>query len=209
MRKIAVTPILLTLATAVLLSGCDSLRARMELNKGNTYYKNEQYKDALSQFQKGLALDPDLTFAWRSVALSAMVLGAFLLAGTVKGCIGLGLPTVAIGLLSLAMPAPQAAALRDVLTAFRAEGLPRPEEMQAAVKRDLDRLMTGFKKMAALQMSAPETMRGRVASLLPVFPAFISVGALTHTARAVDIGLDIGICYCRPAPLPSRRRCRG
>lgn len=44
-------------------------------------------------------------------ALSAMVLGAFLLAGTVKGCIGLGLPTVAIGLLSLAMPAPQAAAL--------------------------------------------------------------------------------------------------
>jgi len=74
MRKIAVTPILLTLATAVFLSGCDTLRARMELNKGNTYYKNEQYKDALIQFQKGLALDPDLTFAWRSVALSAMVL---------------------------------------------------------------------------------------------------------------------------------------
>ncbi len=74
MRKIAVTPILLTLATAFFLSGCDTLRARMELNKGNTYYKNEQYKDALIQFQKGLALDPDLKFAWRSVALSAMVL---------------------------------------------------------------------------------------------------------------------------------------
>ncbi len=74
MRKIAVTPILLTLATAVLLSSCDSLRARMELNKGNTYYKNEKYKDALIQFQRGLALDPDLKFAWRSVALSAMVL---------------------------------------------------------------------------------------------------------------------------------------
>ena len=74
MRKIAVTPILLTLATAVFLSGCDTLRARMELNKGNTYYKNEKYKDALLQFQKGLALDPGLKFAWRSVALSAMVL---------------------------------------------------------------------------------------------------------------------------------------
>ncbi|OZI58001.1 sulfite exporter TauE/SafE family protein [Bordetella genomosp. 1] len=45
------------------------------------------------------------------LALSAMVFGTFLLAGTVKGCIGLGLPTVAVGLLSLTMPAPQAAAL--------------------------------------------------------------------------------------------------
>ena len=32
------------------------------------------------------------------------------------------------------------AALRDVLAAFGAEGLPKPEELQAAVKRDLERL---------------------------------------------------------------------
>jgi uncharacterized protein YfaS (alpha-2-macroglobulin family) len=32
------------------------------------------------------------------------------------------------------------AALRDVLTAFQAEGLPRPEEMREAAKRDIDRL---------------------------------------------------------------------
>jgi uncharacterized protein YfaS (alpha-2-macroglobulin family) len=32
------------------------------------------------------------------------------------------------------------AALRDVLAAFRAEGLPKPEEIEGAVKRDLDRL---------------------------------------------------------------------
>jgi hypothetical protein len=32
------------------------------------------------------------------------------------------------------------AALRDVLAAFEAEGLPRPEEIEAAVTRDLDRL---------------------------------------------------------------------
>jgi tetratricopeptide (TPR) repeat protein len=74
MRRVAVTPILLTMAAAVLLSGCNGLRARIELNKGNSYYKNEKYQDALIQFQKGLALDPDLKFAWRSVALSAMVL---------------------------------------------------------------------------------------------------------------------------------------
>ena len=74
MRKVAVPPILLILVAGVLLSGCDKLQARMELNKGNSYYKNEKYQDALIQFQKGLALDPSLKFAWRSVALAAMTL---------------------------------------------------------------------------------------------------------------------------------------
>lgn len=40
-----------------------------------------------------------------------LVLAVFLLAGLVKGVIGLGLPTVAMGLLGLAMPPAQAAAL--------------------------------------------------------------------------------------------------
>lgn len=44
-------------------------------------------------------------------ALSALVIGTFFLAGTVKGVIGLGLPTVAMGLLGLAMFPTQAAAL--------------------------------------------------------------------------------------------------
>jgi len=48
------------------------------------------------------------TLGW---ALSALVMGTFLLAGTVKGVIGLGLPTVAMGLLGLAMFPAQAAAL--------------------------------------------------------------------------------------------------
>ncbi|MEA2904555.1 MAG: uncharacterized protein QOI12_1942 [Alphaproteobacteria bacterium] len=39
------------------------------------------------------------------------IVATFLLAGFVKGVIGLGLPTVAIGLLSLAMPPAQAAAI--------------------------------------------------------------------------------------------------
>ena len=43
--------------------------------------------------------------------LSVLVLATFLLAGTVKGVIGLGLPTVAMGVLGLAMLPPQAAAL--------------------------------------------------------------------------------------------------
>lgn len=44
-------------------------------------------------------------------ALSLLVAMTFLLAGTVKGVIGLGLPTIAMGLLGLAMTPAQAAAL--------------------------------------------------------------------------------------------------
>lgn len=44
-------------------------------------------------------------------ALSLLVMMTFLLAGTVKGMIGLGLPTVAVGLLGLAIAPVQAAAL--------------------------------------------------------------------------------------------------
>lgn len=44
-------------------------------------------------------------------ALSLLVVVTFLLAGTVKGVIGLGLPTIAMGLLGLAMAPAQAAAL--------------------------------------------------------------------------------------------------
>lgn len=44
-------------------------------------------------------------------ALTLLVIGSFLLAGTVKGIIGLGLPTVAMGMLGLAMLPAQAAAL--------------------------------------------------------------------------------------------------
>lgn len=45
------------------------------------------------------------------MALSLLVIGTFVLAGMVKGVIGLGLPTIAMGLLGLAMAPAQAAAL--------------------------------------------------------------------------------------------------
>lgn len=49
-----------------------------------------------------------LNMGW---SLTLLVIAAFLLAGTVKGVIGMGLPTVAMGLLSVAMLPAQAAAL--------------------------------------------------------------------------------------------------
>jgi MFS family permease len=42
--------------------------------------------------------------------------------------------------------------------------------------------------VTALQMCAPEGMRGRVASLLPVFPAFISIGQLASGIAAGALG---------------------
>lgn len=42
--------------------------------------------------------------------------------------------------------------------------------------------------VTTLQMCAPDHMRGRVASMLPVFPAFISIGALTSGAAADILG---------------------
>jgi MFS transporter, DHA1 family, staphyloferrin A biosynthesis exporter len=42
--------------------------------------------------------------------------------------------------------------------------------------------------VTTLQMCAPSDMRGRIASLLPLFPAFISIGSLTSGAAAELLG---------------------
>jgi tetratricopeptide (TPR) repeat protein len=56
------------------LAGCGKIRARAELKKGNSYYTQEQYSKALDYYKRGLELDPDATFAWRSVGYSALAL---------------------------------------------------------------------------------------------------------------------------------------
>jgi tetratricopeptide (TPR) repeat protein len=55
---------LLTLAAAALAilfsMGCSKLRARDQLNKGVTAYKNAKYEEAIDHFQQSVALDPTL-----------------------------------------------------------------------------------------------------------------------------------------------------
>jgi tetratricopeptide (TPR) repeat protein len=55
---------LLTLAAAMLAIitsvGCSKLRARDQLNKGVTAYKNAKYEEAIDHFQQSVALDPSL-----------------------------------------------------------------------------------------------------------------------------------------------------
>lgn len=67
-RSIAIAVTLLMLPAV----GCNKVKARIEMKQGNEYYAEEQYKEALAEFQKGLANDPTATFAWRSVGLSAL-----------------------------------------------------------------------------------------------------------------------------------------
>jgi tetratricopeptide (TPR) repeat protein len=62
------------LLAAPLLTGCYKVQARAELKKGNSLYQQESYREALQEFQKGLELDPSVTFAWRSVGLTALAL---------------------------------------------------------------------------------------------------------------------------------------
>src|SRR6476646_3418849 len=41
-------------------TGCDKLKARDQLNKGVTSYKNAKYEEAIDHFQKAVSLDPSL-----------------------------------------------------------------------------------------------------------------------------------------------------
>lgn len=74
MRRISACLPIVVLVLTPALAGCNKIKARVELKKGNAFYMDETYREALEQFQKGLALDPGATFAWRSVGLSAMAL---------------------------------------------------------------------------------------------------------------------------------------
>ncbi len=73
-KKTSLPSLLLLLLALPALTGCNKLEARVQLKKGNELYHNESYTQALEVFQKGLQLDPDATFAWRSVGLTALAL---------------------------------------------------------------------------------------------------------------------------------------
>ena len=54
--------------------GCHKLQGRQHFHSGNAYYEDEQYRQALVEYEEGLALDPDATVVWRSVGLAALAL---------------------------------------------------------------------------------------------------------------------------------------
>src|SRR5262245_11218053 len=72
MQRLSILPLAVLLILPAL--GCNKVQARADLKKGNSYYQQEQYSKAMDAYQKGLELDPDATFAWRSLGLSAIAL---------------------------------------------------------------------------------------------------------------------------------------
>jgi len=56
-RLLTLAAVALALVSAV---GCNKLRARDQLNKGVTAYKNAKYEEAIDDFQRATALDPSL-----------------------------------------------------------------------------------------------------------------------------------------------------
>ena len=72
-RKSLIVLVCLALLLAPLV-GCSKVKARSEAQKGNRFYKDELYKEAMAQFQKALTLDPGLTFVNRSLGFAAMAL---------------------------------------------------------------------------------------------------------------------------------------
>jgi tetratricopeptide (TPR) repeat protein len=73
MRRPLVAASLLILVLPLCL-GCNKLQGRRHFHKANALYENEQYREALKEFQDGLQQDPSADFVWRSVGLSALAL---------------------------------------------------------------------------------------------------------------------------------------
>ena len=70
MQRTVILPVaaLLILLPAL---GCGKIEARAQLKKGNSLYQSESYVKAISEYKK---LDPDATFAWRSLGLASLAL---------------------------------------------------------------------------------------------------------------------------------------
>jgi tetratricopeptide (TPR) repeat protein len=77
MQRTAATTLLLSAAlvpAALLLGGCDKLKAREHCHRANNYYKDESFEAALHDFQLCVEKDPTATLVWRSVGFSALAL---------------------------------------------------------------------------------------------------------------------------------------
>jgi tetratricopeptide (TPR) repeat protein len=58
----------------VAFAGCDKFTARTAFKQANVSYKNENYREAIAGYERGLALDPSATKVWRSLGLAAMAI---------------------------------------------------------------------------------------------------------------------------------------
>jgi tetratricopeptide (TPR) repeat protein len=63
---------LLLLASALLGTGCNQLKARQEIKKGNEFFKAGQYQTALASYQEALRFDPNEKKLHKNIGLAYM-----------------------------------------------------------------------------------------------------------------------------------------
>jgi uncharacterized protein len=111
-----------------------------------------------------------MDIAWQEILVTAI---AFTLAGFVKGVVGMGLPTVAIGVLSVVMLPSQAAALLVVPT-----------------------IVTNIWQLAAGANLTPLLRRLWVLLVTSALVTFVSAGLLTRTNGGATVVLGaVLVCY--------------
>ena len=71
-RRLAGTAMLLLAATSLV--GCNKIRSRQEIKRGNEFFKATQYQQALASYQNALRLDPGETKIHKNVGLAYMAL---------------------------------------------------------------------------------------------------------------------------------------
>jgi tetratricopeptide (TPR) repeat protein len=55
-------------------AGCDKFEARTAFKQANVSYKNENWREAIAGYERGLALDPTAKKVWRSLGLACMAI---------------------------------------------------------------------------------------------------------------------------------------
>ena len=71
-RRLAVAAILLLVVTG--LTGCNKIKSRQEIKKGNAFFKATQYQAALAAYQEALRLDPGEAKIHKNIGLAYMAL---------------------------------------------------------------------------------------------------------------------------------------
>lgn len=73
-RRQRATAATFLLLTAGGLAGCDKIKARMEIKKGNEFFRATQYQAALASYQEALKLDPNAEKIHKNIGLAYMAL---------------------------------------------------------------------------------------------------------------------------------------
>jgi tetratricopeptide (TPR) repeat protein len=62
----------LLLGCALLAAGCNKIKSKQEIKKGNEFFRAEQYQTALASYQEALRLDPNETKLHKNIGLAYM-----------------------------------------------------------------------------------------------------------------------------------------